>query len=153
MRIKVLLLQQLRKAMRLPWYGGRTPGHGKVLSMTEKALEIATGAITVLEAVPREDAAGQVLLDGMLDGLAVGRHICARYLRHAQMMGPDVMMDPKMERLASDTAGWMCRLGAKVMEEAFRRRRDDTVGKLLEQLRVADDMGEKPGEKPVPKKK
>lgn len=113
--------------------------------MVEKANVVAVGAIELLEAIPREDAAGQVLLDGMLDGLAVGRHICARYLRQAEMAGPDAMMDPKMERLASDTAGWMCRLGAKVMEEAFRRRRDDTVGKLLEQLRVGEETKKEGG--------
>lgn len=111
--------------------------------MADKALTIANGVMEVLSQIPREDQAGQVLLDGMLDGLAVGRHICARYLRHAELAGADAMLDPKMERLASDTAGWMCRLGAKVMEEAFRRRRDDTVGKLLEQLRVAEPTEKK----------
>lgn len=129
--------------MGLPWYGGRTPAREKVRAMADKALTIANGVMEVLSQIPREDQAGQVLLDGMLDGLAVGRHICARYLRHAELAGADAMLDPKMERLASDTAGWMCRLGAKVMEEAFRRRRDDTVGKLLEQLRVAEPTEKK----------
>ena len=127
--------------MGLPWFGGRTPKREKIRAMAEKAVTIADGAIEVLEAIPREDQAGQVLLDGMLDGLQVGRHICKRYMYRVETLGMDAELDPRSERLASDTAGWMCRLGAKVMEEAFRRRRDDTVGKLLEQLRVAE--GEK----------
>lgn len=135
------MLQQLRRAMGVPWYGGRSKPRSTVLSMADEAIKIGQGALEVLEAitpVEREaEHAGELLLQGMQSGLAVGTHICERYVRAARL-NPDQFMDPKMERLASDTAGWMTRLGAKVMEEAFRRRRDDTVGKLLEQLKVAE---------------
>lgn len=109
--------------------------------MADEAIKIGTQALQTLETmVPIEreaEHAGELLLQGMQSGLAVGTHICERYVRLARA-DPDGFFDPKMERLASDTAGWMTRLGAKVMEEAFRRRRDDTVGKLLEQLKVAE---------------
>jgi hypothetical protein len=127
--------------MGLPWYGGRPKKREAVLSMAEEAIKIGQGALEVLEAITpverQAEHAGELLLQGMQSGLAVGTHICERYVRMARA-DPDAFFDPKMERLASDTAGWMTRLGAKVMEEAFRRRRDDTVGKLLEQLKVAE---------------
>lgn len=139
------LMKRLRRAMGLPWYGGRPLKPAKVDTMVDQAIKVATGSLEILEAITpappatglehEAEHAGELLLRGMQQGLAVGLDICQGY-REARQVRSFEQMDPKMARLASDTAGWMCRLGAKVMEEAFRRRRDDTVGKLLEQLRV-----------------
>lgn len=131
--------------MGLPWYGGRPRKVEDVDTMVDKAVKVGTGALEVIEAmVPIEreaEHAGELLLRGMQTGLMVGTDICEQYREMRQQRAFE-HIDPKLIRLASDTAGWMCRLGAKVMEEAFRRRRDDTVGKLLEQLKVAETKPE-----------
>ena len=52
-------------------------------------------------------------------------------------------MNPKIARLAVDAGMGVTRLGTRVMEEAFRRRQNDTVGQLLEKLRVSGDSEKK----------
>lgn len=140
-RIKMELRRALRRAQGLPWYGGALPKRETVDRMVEKAIDIAHGGLEVLETmVPLEaeaEHAGELLLQGMQHGLMVGEDICQSYLELRRTRSFEEM-DVKLIRLASDTAGWLTRLGSKVMTEVFQRRRDDTVGKLLEQLRVAE---------------
>jgi hypothetical protein len=84
---------------------------------------------TSLEKPDAEMGFGELLHEGTRAALIAGRDICRGY-------DPDA--DLKERRLVSETAGWIARLGVRVAEGEFRARRDDTVGRLLEQLRAAE---------------
>lgn len=142
------------RALGLPWYGGRLPKQEKADRIVAEGSKIAHQALEVMTDLapalnPLDEQAehmGQALLYGMARGLTVGADVCDEYMR--MRTGSDGRpprgldeLDPKVARMAIDVGMAMTRLGSKVMEEAFQRRRDDTVGKLLEQLRVTE--GEK----------
>ncbi len=138
--------QAFMRLMGLPWYGGRLPKPDKADRIVSEASKVAHGALEVLSELGQADLPGvspvereaehmgESLLYGMGKGLTVIADVCDEYLRLRQYQTLEEM-NPKIARMAIDASMGVTRLGARVMEEAFRRRRNDTVGKLLEQLR------------------
>ena len=97
--------------------------------MAEQAVRIADVALEQLPVVAEkpdaEKTPGELLNEGTRAALIVGRDICRSY---------DLNADVKERRLVSDTAGWLARLGVRVAEGEFKARRDDALGRLLEQI-------------------
>lgn len=116
--------------------------------MSERAVVIADQAMEVVRAAPRAQLP-VVLRDAMLDGLVLGQATVravaveleeAVARKAAANAGPGreepvpLVVDEKLLRLGNDTAMALCRLGMRAIEGEFRARRDDVLGKLLQEI-------------------
>lgn len=114
--------------------------------MAEEAAAVATRTLMLLdgasdlEVLPDgEKRAPELLAEGMRAGLIAARAIVSQPLAVDKS---GAFCDLKQQRLVSDTAAWLCRLGLRAAEGGERARRDDVLGRLLAAIEA-----EKPSQK------
>ncbi len=104
------------------------------------AVVIAERAIATLEAGP-VDGLPEVMRGAMLDSLVL-QHRTVKAIDQElieavaakEASGGALEVDRNLLRLGNDVAGAVSRLGMRAIEGEFRARRDDVLGKLLEQI-------------------
>lgn len=105
----------------------------------EKAADLALLQLPAIVDKPDEEkTAGELMNEGLHEGLIMGRD-AVRYARKhlRQLEAAGVMVygeDLKVLRWGTDTAGWLTRAGVRIAEGEMRVRRDDVLGKLLDQI-------------------
>lgn len=138
------LKQALFKSWGIPWYGGKrkTPQPKEAMAIMADAIVKADAVLETLPAlVDKPDdqkTSGELLNEGMRVGLTLARDACVYASKHlATIQAAGLMVageDLKVLRWGTDTAGWLTRASVRVVEGEFRARRDDVLGRLLEQV-------------------
>jgi len=130
------------KALRLPWYGGRTPGRAKVLARMSDALEAADKLIAIAE-MPRDEAPAlvpsnehAVVLDsGSLAGLVLQRDTVLLVQSQLDALGAEI--DVKLLRAGNEAARDLTKLAVRVAEGAFKAQQGNTLVALLDALKAS----------------
>lgn len=108
--------------------------------MAGVALQVLDEGAAELAVLPDgEKRAPELLAEGMRAGLIAARAIVSQPLA---VDASGAFCDLKQQRLVSDTAAWLCRLGLRAAEGGERARRDDVLGRLLAAIEA-----EKPSQK------
>ena len=90
-----------------------------------------------------QKSAGELLNEGLHYGLILGRDACKYAIKHMMVLDEAGLMargeDLKILNWGTGTAGWLVRAGVRVVEGEFRARRDDVLGRLLEQVAAKNE--------------
>jgi len=142
--------QTLFKALGLPWYGGRLPGTGKLVSRIERAVIVADEMIGLLEAdlegggaaLPAVGIGGrahsETLHEGSLRGLVLQRDIVVGVQAQLDAVGIE-HVDVKLLRAGNEAARDLTRLAVRVAEGSFRAQQGNQLVTLLEALKAAQE--------------
>ena len=147
--------------MGLAWYGGRTPGVGKVVRRMDEALTAADAVIeqaggdlvTLSSVVPTLGGSSEhavVLNEGSLAGLVLQRDTVRLVQREVSLAlaqqeaagdDPDPRLRPaidvKLLRAGNEAARMLTHLAVRVAEGAFKREQGSELVQLLEALKAA----------------
>jgi hypothetical protein len=143
--------QALYKAWGLRWAphrGKKTPvQRAEILIVAiDKAIIEADQALVTITApdLSKPDelkSPGELLSEGLWEGLVLGRDICRQVRSHVtKTIEAGLLIDGhdlKVMGLGSTTAGWLTRAGIRIAEGEFRAKRDDVLAGLLAQIALA----------------
>lgn len=122
-------LQALRKAYRLPWYGGRLPGWKTLKRRMEEAVAEGEKALAL---VPNGTLAS-LLDEGTRDGLQLNVETVRQVLAVVLRDGVE-NVDAKLLRLGNEISQMMRRDAIRVAEHMFRVQQHDARDELLRRL-------------------
>ena len=127
--VPVRRMQAIRKALGLPWYGGR-PRKRKTLTMADQAIELANDILELLP-TPRnvpddQKGSAELLGEGVRNGLLLNRDTV---LLGREMLARDgEFVNLKLLSAANLTALGLVKLGLKAADTGSR---NDIIGKLI----------------------
>jgi hypothetical protein len=144
MRKAVVLKQMVLRSWGIRWKDSyRKPTPKETIALMDDAIEKADQAlVTITTPDPTKPdelkSPGELLSEGLWEGLVLGRDICRQVRSHVtKTLEAGLLIDGhdlKVMGLGSTTAGWLTRAGIRIAEGEFRAKRDDVLAGLLAQI-------------------
>jgi hypothetical protein len=153
MRKAVVLKQMVLRSWGIRWKDSyRRLEPRETIALMDDAITKADQALVTITAPdlhkPDEmKSPGELLSEGLWEGLVLGRDICRQVRSHVtKTIEAGLLVDGhdlKVMGLGSTTAGWLTRAGIRIAEGEFRAKRDDVLAGLLAQIALVKGETEK----------